>query len=202
MPDSAPIFAQTFIAFGVRFRVLAPVNLCQLLKSHFPPGARLTKLESSQREYSLSEVSGIYRLKMNGEVLRESENLTPILEAFESELQIFVAEYSPRRVFVHAGVVAWRERALIFPGRSFQGKSTLVSALIQAGAIYYSDEYAVFDSAGRVFPYPRDLSLRQKIGENRRISAGALNAKIGKKPIPVGAIFVCRFEPNAMWNPR
>ena len=202
MSDSSPISDQTFLAFGVRFRVLAPANLWQLLKSHLPPGTRISSAQLAQREYSLDEADGIYRLKVGGEVLRESENLTHVGEAFESELQIHVAEYSPRRVFVHAGVVGWNHSALIFPGRSFQEKSTLVAALIQADAIYYSDEYAVFDGAGRVHPYPRDLSLRQKIGVTRKVSARELNANTERKPIAVGAIFVCRFEENAMWNPR
>ena len=66
---------------------------------------------------------------------------------------VHVANYAPDRVFVHAGVVAWRGRALVLPGTSFAGKTTLVAELVRAGAIYYSDEYAVLDEQGRVHPY-------------------------------------------------
>ena len=64
-------------------------------------------------------------------------------------------------MFVHAGVVAVDGRALLLPGGSFTGKTTLVAALLRAGAQYGSDEYAVLDEAGLVLPaYPRPLSIR------------------------------------------
>ena len=45
------------------------------------------------------------------------------------------------------------------PGHSFSGKSTLVAALVRAGAVYYSDEFAVLDPDGFVHPYAKALSL-------------------------------------------
>src|SRR5262249_7648261 len=44
------------------------------------------------------------------------------------------------------------------------GKSTLVAELVQRGAVYYSDEFAVLDDLGMVHPYRRPLVLR---GETR-----------------------------------
>ena len=44
------------------------------------------------------------------------------LRAFEANVQLYVAEMSPEHVFVHAGVVSWRGRAILLPGRSFSGK--------------------------------------------------------------------------------
>jgi len=83
-----------------------------------------------------------------------------VFEAFETDLQLYVAEMAPRRLFVHAGVVGWRGQAIIIPGRTFTGKTTLVAALVKAGATYYSDEYAVLDVRGRVHPYARPLGIR------------------------------------------
>ena len=51
-----------------------------------------------------------------------------------------------------AGVVGWENRAIVMPGASFAGKTTLVRAWLEAGATYYSDEFAVLDRAGRVHP--------------------------------------------------
>ena len=67
-------------------------------------------------------------------------------------------------VFLHAGVIGWRDRAFVFPGPSFAGKSTLIAELVRAGATYYSDEYAVVDEDGRVHPYARALQMRQSGG--------------------------------------
>src|SRR5437660_927888 len=53
-----------------------------------------------------------------------SLNLEEVLHALESQLHLHVAEYASNRVFVHAGVVAWRGRAILLPGASCAGKST------------------------------------------------------------------------------
>jgi predicted ATPase len=44
-----------------------------------------------------------------------------------------VATEAPRRVFVHAGVVGWKGQAILVPGRSYSGKTTLIAALMKAG---------------------------------------------------------------------
>jgi uridine kinase len=41
---------------------------------------------------------------------------------------------------------------IAIPGRSFSGKTSLVTALVRAGAVYYSDEFAVIDRDGLVRP--------------------------------------------------
>ena len=91
-----------------------------------------------------------------------------VLDAFESHVQLTVAEYAPRRIFVHAGVVGWKDRAILIPGLSHSGKTTLVDQLIRAGATYYSDEYAVLDARGRVHPYPRALGMRLPGSDQQR----------------------------------
>ena len=82
---------------------------------------------------------------------------------------MYVAEFSTPHLMMHAGVVAWKGKAIVLPGTSHAGKTTLVTALVEAGATYYSDEYAVLDAKGHVSPYARRLSLRDgPFGEARR----------------------------------
>jgi hypothetical protein len=127
-------------------------------------------------------------------------------EAFttlETSLKLFVAEWARRRVFVHAGVVGWNGRAILIPGRSFSGKSSLVAELVKAGATYCSDEYAVLDGAGRVHPYARPLSLRRE-NEDRpeRLRAEDLGGVAETRPLRVGMVVVTRYEPDGQWRPR
>jgi hypothetical protein len=126
------------------------------------------------------------------------------LDAFESDLQLYVAEMSPHRLFVHAGVVAWRGKAVMIPGRSFSGKSTLTSALVKAGATYYSDEYAVLDKTGRVHHYARPLSIRENghLERPKKYKVEALGGRAGDKPLPVGLVVVSKYKPGATWRPR
>lgn len=63
-------------------------------------------------------------------------------------------------VLVHAAVASRAGLAVVLPGRSGAGKTTLVAALALAGWSYLSDEVAALDLAGSVVrPYPRPLAL-------------------------------------------
>jgi hypothetical protein len=126
-----------------------------------------------------------------------------VVDAFESSVHLHVAEVAPRRLFVHSGVVGWQGRAILMPGRSHSGKSTLVAALVHAGAAYYSDEYAVLDERGRVHPYPKPLSLRNGPGGRAiRHPVEAPGGGTASRPLPVGLVVVSRYRAGAVWRPR
>jgi len=125
------------------------------------------------------------------------------LDALVSVLHGQVAAEARGPLFVHAGVVGWGGTALVLPGRSFSGKSSLVAALVRAGATYFSDEYAVFDADGRVHPYAKPLSLRDEEGQARgTFSIEALGGCAATGPLPVGLILSARYETGARWRPR
>src|SRR6266511_5035905 len=130
--------------------------------------------------------------------LARSLDLDSVFETIESDLRLFVAELARHRVFVHAGVVGWKGRAIVIPGRSFSGKSTLVAELVKAGATYYSDEYAVLDSRGRVHPFLKPLEIRGN-GDTRqtKVDVSDLGGQPGKKPLPVGIVLLTRFQDGA-----
>lgn len=137
------------------------------------------------------------------ERLARSENLESVFETFESDLRLFVAELAKHRVFVHAGVVGWKGQGIVIPGRSYSGKSTLVAELVRAGATYYSDEYAVLDSRGRVHPFGKPLELREEGGFTQtKVHVAELGGQLGTKPLPVGLVLMTRFKSGAQWRPR
>jgi hypothetical protein len=135
--------------------------------------------------------------------IARSVDATEVFDRLESDLRLFVAEVAQGRVFVHAGVVGWKGRAIVIPGRSYSGKSTLVSELVKAGATYFSDEYAVFDSRGRVYPFPKPLEMRDS-GEwkQTKVEVEAYGGKTATKPIPVGLVMVTKYKAGARWKPR
>src|SRR5215831_2410197 len=159
----------SFTSYGVRLglRVNDKALLSQLLE-RLPPSAKPSPVRTVNHLYSLTGFAD----GANGRLRRfnlgywnltrfvRTRRFADLLDQFESHLQLTVAEYAPRHIFVHAGVVAWNGNAILIPGPSFSGKSTLVAELLRAGATYYSDEYAVIDDQGKVLPYPRDLRIR------------------------------------------
>jgi hypothetical protein len=127
--------------------------------------------------------------------LARSLELDDVLRALESDLAHYVAEHARDRLFLHAGVVGWRKRAVVIPGPSMSGKSRLVTALLAAGATYYSDEYAVLDLRGRVHAYPRPLSLRDG-------PAPPAASRRRRGALPLGLVLVTRYRAGTRWRPR
>ena len=110
-----------------------------------------------------------------------------------------VAQRSNRMLFVHAGVVGWRGLAIVIPGPSHTGKSTLVTELVRRGASYYSDEFAVLDDTGRVYPYRRSPVLR---GDRRHAQhLRLLREDEPAEPLPIGLIVAGAYQPEATWRP-
>ena len=202
----------SFTAYGVRVgvRVNNKAVLKQLL-ARLPPGSRPVKARTTNHLYSVTGFAN----GSSGRVTRfnlgywnlfrfaRTTSFDDLLEQFESHLQLIVAEYAPRRVFVHAGVVAWNGKAILIPGLSFSGKSTLVAELLRAGATYYSDEYAVIDANGRVHPYARDLRIRSSGAPGmKRMRARDFDQATGAKPLPIALVISTRFKEGARWRPR
>lgn len=127
-----------------------------------------------------------------------------VLDYFSSRIRITVAEFAKSYVFIHAGAVGWKDRAIIIPGRSYSGKTTLVSELIKLGAKYYSDEYAVLDEDGFLHPYPKMLSMRGIISDWDQLDTAPeeFGATVGEKKLPVGMVLVTNYKENARWRPR
>jgi hypothetical protein len=200
----------TFVSHGLRFgiRVNKPEVLEQMLNC-LPPGWRLARSPVVRFLYSLiaggtptrPHVRLFNILYMASTRLARSLDLGEVLRIFESDLALTVAEMARGKIFLHAGVVGWRGQAIVIPGRSFSGKTTLVRELIGAGATYYSDEFAVLDARGRVFPYARPLSIRETTDEGglrtTKRSVDTLGGVPGVRPLPVGLVVATRYKPGA-----
>ena len=192
----------SFTSYGVRVgvRVNDPKALNRL-PEHLPPGWKPAPPAIVERLYSLvignvqphARVRQFNLLYANADQLMRTMDVEEVYERFESDLKLYVAEAARQRIFLHAGVVGWRGSAIVIPGRSFSGKTTLVAELVRAGATYYSDEYAVLDARGRVHPYPRPLAIRQGlVGNQKKCSVEELGGRSGVKSLRVGLVIVTK----------
>lgn len=202
----------SFTSYGVRVGVRTndPLGLASFAE-RLPPGSKLTEAGEVEDLYSVvfggPARAGVRRLSLlyvNARRLARARDAREVLERFESELKLHVAERARRRVFVHAGVVGWKGRAILLPGRSFSGKTTLVSELLRAGAEYYSDEYAVLDAEGRVHPYARPLAVRAAGAQGgcERLPPEAFGGRGGARPLRVGLVVLTKYREGARWRPR
>ena len=104
-------------------------------------------------------------------------------------------------VFVHAGVVSVDDNAIVIPGASRSGKSTLVAALVRGGATYHSDEYAVVGPEGVIEPYPKPLSLRIDRQDDPGVPVPVPEQQIAARPIRCGLIVLTGYQSDARWHP-
>jgi len=103
---------------------------------------------------------------------------------------------------VHAGAVLIDGRALLLPGSTHAGKSSLVAELLRRGASHFSDEYALIDSQGCVHSYPRPLLLRNGRPLQSLVLPEELNASFAVSSAPVGWILALEYVPGADWGIR
>jgi hypothetical protein len=201
-----------FTAYGVRIGIrVSETDVLKRVGIYLPPTWKPASSPRVDILYSLvvggvGSRLGVRRFNLlYADTLRvaRSLDLEEVFDALEAHVHLHVAEVAPRRRFVHAGVVGWQGEAIIIPGRSHSGKSTLVAALVAAGATYYSDEYAVLDERGRVHPYPKPLSLRADPGGMAtRHPVETLGRSAGSTPLTIGLVVVSQYKAGAVWRPR
>ncbi len=123
---------------------------------------------------------------------------------FDSKIRLAVAEFAQDFVFLHAGVVSYKGKAIIVPAKSFSGKTTLVAEFSKRGLEYYSDEYAVIDQNGLVHPFTKKLSMRGIIDDYTQVDFDVeeMGGKKGVKPIEVGLILVSKYTKKGKFNPK
>jgi hypothetical protein len=135
--------------------------------------------------------------------LARTMDLDELLYEFEIDLHSYVAAETKRNMFLHAAVVGLQGRAIVLPGKTLSGKTSLVAAFLRAGATYYSDEFAVLDSHGRVHPYPWGRSiLAEGVERSRQRPIEVMGEGALHKPLPIGFVLLSEYRQGAKWRPR
>ena len=203
--------AIAFEKYGVRIGIRADsAELMALAASRVPPGATPWEAEDVDVLFSLTGGGaarpGVRRFSILYEgisIQLRTLDREALADGLDSAIHVALAERATEWVFVHAGVVGWRGRAIVLPGATLSGKTTLVAALLEAGAEFYSDDRAVIDRQGLVHPHPRALAVRESPGARQRpFTAASFGASTGERPLPVGLVAFTSFREGADWEPR
>ncbi|MCA9790343.1 MAG: hypothetical protein KC910_01055 [Candidatus Eremiobacteraeota bacterium] len=180
--------SRKFRAYGVPFSIDGPDSI------ELPVGTQVSSEGVGGLHFQMRTEGNGRVLYLDGQRIgRRFRRDESFLRHAARKVELQIALRAPDLVFVHAGVVEWRGLGWLLPGSSRAGKSTLVDALLQAGATYYSDEFALIDEDGLVHPYPRPLKLRS--------GTPTAQAKLGQGPLSIGTVLVAKFEAGANWKP-
>jgi len=217
VPNTSPDVHETaFEAFGVRIGVSTnDARIGSRLTDVVPPHSRPCNPGEVEQHYSVHTADGMrftvrYDLR-DGVPAQPWDGASYVASDVDRELALglldthvhgCVALNAPEHIFIGAGVVAHHNRAILLPGVALSGKTTLVSALVHAGCVYYSDQYAVLDERGLVHPYAQPLVLTAQPQPETNHRGDIRSAIAGAEPLPVGAVVATSYRPGAEWRPR
>jgi hypothetical protein len=192
-----------FELYGARARVSTSTSeLMDRVIAFLPPVWTRCAPDDRDLHFTLCESDhDRFTAALDGEEL-VSGSLDVVLDVLDSSLRGRIAYLAPEKIFVHAGAVGWGKAAILIPGLSMSGKTSLVAALVRGGASYLSDEYAVLDDDGLIHPYARPLSIRGDDEIARDCHVAEIGGTIAQAPLPVATIVVTRYDPAASWQPR
>jgi hypothetical protein len=190
--------SRTFVALDLVITIETDdAALFDLLDEQLPPFPQIARDESSAVVYRIARAQHrrTFIVVRGHRTIAERPDLAATVDILVQDLQSTLAQKATAWTLVHAGVVAVNGRAWLLPGRSGAGKTTLVAALLRAGAAYGSDEFAVLDSDGQVHSYPRPLAIRT-CGELTRVAPEAFGGTVFTGSKPVDAVLFTEFHPH------
>jgi hypothetical protein len=193
-----------FSSFGVPIALTYPRDLEDHVEAILPPcRARAPRTAVPKRFGVERRGRSLLRVTEDGNVfLTEGEDPALLLDILDRCIRQHVSGEAEDHVFVHAGAVAVDGTCVVLPGPGLSGKSTLVAALVRAGATYLSDEYAVIDAGGKVVAYPRPISIRiPDTSKTTAVDAASLGAVAGQGALPVGLVALTEYRSGARWEP-
>lgn len=192
-----------FESFGLQVTIATDApEVFERIPALLPPGAQSRATGLAEASFAvLANGDGSYRVTHEGAQVSADIGLDSVVVLLAGSLPIHIAHHAPALTFVHAGVVAHEGVAIVLPGRTLDGKTTLVLELVRAGAIYYSDEYAVINEQGLVLPYAKPLSIRNGSQLQVDYQVQGFGGVVGTEPLPVGAVVFAPYQEGARWAP-
>jgi hypothetical protein len=172
-----------------------------LLRYIFPSLPRNENLSNSpQVLVRVEKLSERFQISVDGAEVATAQDVMDAVLATIKALDDAVIKHLTTLHAVHAGAVVFGGRALLIPGSSHAGKSSMVAELLRRGASYLSDEYALIDTEGLARPYPRPLLLRNGRPWQSPTLPAELNACFADGPVPIGWILNLEYEAESAWG--
>lgn len=106
-----------------------------------------------------------FLFRENGSPLGGAINGAQVQRRLAKRMDYYLGAYARNCAFLHSGIVFHAGRAILIPGLSHAGKSTLTAALVRAGAHYVSDDIAVIDRTGQAYFLHRKINLREDVAK-------------------------------------
>jgi hypothetical protein len=193
-----------FESYGIPMEVRASSEeLFARIEPLIPPATRPIESSPDNKRFGIVEEGGGEHTVWNPTTMVCTHaGIELALVTLEGHMRSWIAVNAPDAIFVHAGAVGHDGSAVVLPGESFAGKTTLVAELVRRGATYFSDEFAVIDREGFVHPFPKPLSVRTPDSGPVETSAESMGGVVADAALPISLACVTHYVPGAQWRPR
>ncbi len=148
----------------------------------------------------LVQAAGQFHLSVNDVAVGSSDRPKELAAKLINAIDETVIQRIKRLYAVHAGAILIGGRGMLLPGGTHAGKSSLVGELLRRGARYFSDEYALIDSAGLVHSYPRPLLMRNGTPKQLPVLPEECNSSVAEAPAPVRWILSLEYHAGGSWS--
>ena len=158
-------------------------------------------------------------ITFGNDIIYRSTNYRYILEYLEYKIYTILINRFSDYYLIHAGVVAHDDKAILLPGSSGGGKTTLIAGLLKNGFRYLTDEIGIIDPHTlRVYPFPKPLNMKtgslslfdnfepemELIDKNEmniekkihHVRVNSAYVQVIDKPVAVGDIVFVRYNPD------
>lgn len=193
-----PRAAISVTAWGATAQLLAPDReTLERVLAALPPAVRVGGEGRAARTLELVDDGGSGpRLVVDGRKLARFDNLEDTIAVLSSSIETLASTHSDTHAFLHAGAVEVGGRAVMLPGRSHAGKTTLVRALLERGARYLSDDLVPIDAGLRAHPLARPLMVRAARGAaTEPVPPERVGSRAALAALEIAAVFCVRFDP-------
>jgi hypothetical protein len=202
----------SFTSFGVNIAVRFDAEgYSEQIEPFLPPFASITK-DNNPNDFIYSVITAktpnsFCRVYRNGEEINKQKGNGNIFSSLNVFFSTATANFAVNKgIFIHAGAVAWKDRGIIIPANSYNGKTTLTAELTKLGATYFSDEYAIINNNGELLPYPKTLSIRKPGEYDQKETAveelGGESADLDSC-VPVKLVLFAKFNKSTKtWKPK
>lgn len=197
-----------FASFGVKIGLIASssqiLNDMKAVVDYLPLNPSEISYEDAEFHFSIDFFDGQYKFEKDEEEICVSSDKIHIFKFLENKLRITVAEFAVSNVFIHAGAVSINNKGIIFPAKSFQGKSTLTAELVKKGATYYSDDYTILDENAYLNPFAKNLSMRGITGEYNQVDLPVehFGGIKGIDSVEIKLVVLTEYEKGFKWSPE
>ena len=205
-----PLFLRILRQF-VRIDCDDPTSAGSCLAANFGAMIASTSPADPDFAYKIRSVDGSYLVEREDTTSQlVATGLDELVYCLEKDLTVELQQRRPDLFFIHAATLEWRGAAVVLAADSGGGKSTTAWALLHHGFRYLSDELACIEpDTLRVFAYPHAVCLKRAppapyvlpaatlhLGRTSHVPTTALPAPLADDPLPLGAVFLIRCDPN------